>query len=141
MDFANSETWSESFEEVCRNFAECFKREETRQSAAAYRRGLLAEVERQNCWPMAERMGQADPQPMQRVLYEAHWDEDLACQKLRALVRPRVGYEPGIGVIDESGFVKRGDKSAGVGRQYCGRLGKVEHCQVGVFLGYIAPAG
>lgn len=141
MEFENSAAWSESFANFCDEFADCFKRVETRQCAAMYMRGLLAEVERKNCWQLAEKMGHNDPQKMQRMLYESQWSADEACQKLRAGVKQRLGYEPGIGVIDESGFVKRGDKSAGVGRQYCGRLGKVENCQVGVFLGYIAPSG
>src|SRR5689334_11695658 len=90
---------------------------------------------------MAEVMGHDDPQKMQRLLYEAQWRADQACQTMRGMVNERLGYEPGIGVLDESGIAKRGDKSVGVGRQYCGRLGKVENCQVGVFLGYIAPTG
>lgn len=141
MDLAKNTDWLESFEDFCEEFAGCFKRVETRQCAAQYMRGLLTEVERKNCWQLAEKMGQADPQKMQRTLYEAQWSADEASQKARAVVKQRLGYSPGIGVIDESGFAKRGDKSAGVGRQYCGRLGKVENCQVGMFLGYIAPLG
>lgn len=57
------------------------------------------------------------------------------------MVIERLGYDPGIGVLDESGFVKKGDQSVGVGRQYCGRVGKVENCQVGVFLSYATPLG
>lgn len=60
---------------------------------------------------------------------------------MRQMVIERLGYEPGIGVIDESGFLKKGDRSAGVGRQYCGRIGKVETCQVDVFLSYVTPLG
>jgi SRSO17 transposase len=86
-------------------------------------------------------MGHSDPLSMQRLMYEAKWDADVVVQRVRTKAVARLGYQPGVGVLDESGFVKRGDKSAGVGRQYCGRLGKVENCQVGVFLGYIAPLG
>src|SRR5215467_1887267 len=141
MDIGDSAAWANAFEQFLAEFADCFKRERTRSCATAYIRGLLANVERKNCWQIAERMGQADPQQTQRLLYEAKWAADDVCQRLRNQVVVRLGYEPGIGVLDESGFVKRGDKSAGVGRQYCGRLGKVENCQVGVFLGYIAPMG
>ena len=63
------------------------------------------------------------------------------CQQLRTIVNETMGYVSGIGVIDESGVVKKGDKSAGVRRQYCGRVGKVENCQVGVYLGYVTPHG
>jgi SRSO17 transposase len=78
---------------------------------------------------------------MQRLLYGADWDENGICQALRAQSGRQLGWEPGIGVIDESGFVKKGECSAGVARQYCGRVGKVENCQVGVYLGYVAPQG
>ena len=141
MEVNNEGAWVESFESFCAHFGECFKRETTRECAKEYIRGLLADIQRKNCWQLAEWMGQTDPQSMQRLLYEAQWDENLACQRLRALVIARLGYEQGVGVIDESGFVKRGDKSAGVGRQYCGHIGKVENCQMGVFLGYVAPLG
>jgi len=83
MEFENQPAWSESFDRFYGYFAECFKREGTRRCAAVYWRGLLTEVERKNCWQLAEQMGEADPQPMQRLLYEAQWDEALMCQKLR----------------------------------------------------------
>ncbi|MBZ0303579.1 MAG: IS701 family transposase [Anaerolineae bacterium] len=78
---------------------------------------------------------------MQRVLNEALWDAAAVRRQLRRAIIQQLGYESGIGVIDESGFVKWGDKSAGVGHQYCGRVGKVENCQVGVYWGYVAPTG
>jgi len=105
MEFENQPAWSESFDRFYGYFAECFKREGTRRCAAVYWRGLLTEVERKNCWQLAEQMGEADPQPMQRLLYEAQWDEALMCQKLRGVVISQLGYAPGVGVIDESGFV------------------------------------
>src|SRR5688500_225788 len=108
MGVGNNQAWSESFESFYSQFAEGCTRVETRQCAATYMRGLLAEVERKNCWQLAERMGQDDPQKMQRMLYESHWSADEAGQKLRGVVKARLGYAPGIGVFDESGFVKRG---------------------------------
>ncbi len=72
---------------------------------------------------------------------ESDWEADEVCQRLRTLIKQRLSFAPGVGVIDESGFVKKGEESAGVARQYCGRLGKVENCQVGVFLGYVSPKG
>jgi SRSO17 transposase len=133
--------WSSAFDEFWADFGKCFQREAVRQVAQKYVRGLLAEVARKNCWQLAEVMKETDPQAMQRLLYHAQWDADLVCKVLRAKVIGHLGYAPGVGVIDESGFAKRGDKSVGVGRQYCGRLGKVENCQIGVFLGYVAPLG
>jgi len=133
--------WSERFEEFWADFSKCFKREETGQAGEKYVRGLLAEVERKNCWQLAEIMKENNPDTLQRLLYQAQCTADLVCKILRAKAVARLGYAPEVEVIDESAFVKRGDKSAGVGRQYCGHLGKIENCQVGVFLGYIAPLG
>jgi SRSO17 transposase len=141
MDYENAEDWQQSLTEFFSHFEGLFKRSESRQMARDYMRGLLADIKRKNCWQIAETMGLADPQALQRLLYEAKWDADAICQKYRGLVVSELGYKPGIGVIDESGFEKKGQQSAGVQRQWCGRLGKVENCQVGVFLGYVAPLG
>jgi SRSO17 transposase len=141
MDFESPAAWAQSFEAYFEQFAPLFQRSETRQSVQHYLRGLLAEVKRKNTWQLAEVLGLRDPHPLQRVLNEALWDAAVVRRQLRQAVIAQLGYEPGIGVIDESGFVKWGDKSAGVGPQYCGRVGKVENCQVGVYLGYVAPTG
>jgi len=141
MDYEKAEDWQQSFTEFFSHFEGLFMRSESCQMARDYMRGLLADVKRKNCWQIAETMGLADPQALQRLLYEAKWEADAVCQKYRGLVASELGYEPGIGVIDESGFEKKGQQSAGVQRQWCGRLGKVENCQVGVFLGYVAPLG
>lgn len=139
MPLAPPSTIAASFDDFHAHFATCFQRSETRQRVQTYMRGLLAQVKRKNCWQMAEVMGERDPQGLQRVLYEALWEADAVCGRLRGVIRQRIGYMPGIGVFDESGFVKKGSQSVGVKRQYCGRVGKVENCQVGVFLGYVAP--
>ncbi len=141
MDLTDGKTWEEAFKRFFRPFERFFKRAESRANAQQYMRGLLAEVQRKNCWQLAEVVGEAHPDGMQRLLYGADWDEDGLCQALRAQSIGQLGQEPGIGVIDESGFVKKGECSAGVARHYCGRVGKVENCQVGVSLGYVAPQG
>lgn len=141
MELTNGTAWSESFRTFFAPFGGFFKRSESRESAQRYVRGLLAEVVRKNCWQLAEAMGEAHPDGMQYLLYGADWDADAVCKMLRAVIIEHLGYDPGIGVIDESGFVKKGECSAGVKRQYCGRVGKIENCQVGVYLGYIAPQG
>jgi SRSO17 transposase len=141
MDFEKPAAWAKSFGNFFGQFSACFQRSETRHSVQQYVRGLLAEVKRKNTWQMAEVLGLPNPHPLQRVLNEALWEANGVRHQLRQVVMQQLAYEPGIGVIDESGFVKWGDKSAGVGRQYCGRMGKVENCQVGVFLGYVAPSG
>lgn len=141
MDLMVEQDWQTSFATFMANFGRFFKRAESRNSAVHYVRGLLADVKRKNCWQLAEMMGEAHPDGLQHLLYGADWDADAVCQLLRAVVAAQLGYTPGIGVIDESGFVKKGLCSAGVKRQYCGRVGKIENCQVGVYLGYIAPQG
>ena len=133
--------WSTLFDDFFTPFEGFFQRSESRESARHYLRGLLAEVKRKNSGQLAEAVGLHDPHRLQRLLDEVPWDADKVCAQRRQTVIDQLGYEPGIGVIDESGFVKKGDKSAGVARQYCGRLGKVENCQVGVFLSYATPLG
>ncbi len=119
-------------------FADCYRRAESRESSSLYVRGLLADtVARKNCWQLAEAVGLQRPKPLERLLNEGDWEADEVCQRLRGLIKEQFGFTPGVGVIDESGFVKKGEESAGVARQYCGRLGKVENCQVGVFLGSV----
>ncbi len=141
MDFENPAAWTTSFETFFAQFGAFYQRSETRESARLYMRGLLAEVKRKNSWQLAERLGLTTPHPLQRLLNEGQWDAAAVCQRLRQSVIGELGDEPGVGVIDESGVVKWGKKSAGVARQYCGRVGKVENCQVGVYLGYVAPTG
>jgi SRSO17 transposase len=141
MELTEGNAWQAAFVSFFEPFGRFFKRAESRKSARSYVRGLLAAVQRKNCWQIAEVMGEAHPDGMQHLLYGADWDADAVCRELRRVVIAKMGYEPGIGVIDESGFVKKGRCSAGVKRQYCGRVGKIENCQVGVYLGYIAPTG
>ena len=141
MDLEKGSQWSKSFDGFFAPFGSYFPRSESRKRAQHYVRGLLGEVKRKNCWQLAEALGLADPHGLQRLLYEVPWEADGVCGQMRQRVIEQIGYEPGIGVIDESGFIKKGDKSAGVGRQYCGRVGKVANCQVGVFLSYATPLG
>jgi len=130
------EQWATEFEDFHARFAPLFARSEPREEARRYLRGLLAPVERKNCWQMAEIVGEDDPQPMQRLLYSAHWEADEARDELECFVIERFGDEGGIGVVDETGFLKKGTKSVGVKRQYTGTAGKVENSQVGVLLTY-----
>ena len=133
--------WSSDFEDFQARFAPVFARSEPREAVRRYLRGLVAPVQRKNCWQMAEAVGEQDPQPMQRLLYSARWDEDGARDELQRFVIERFGDESAIGVVDETGFLKKGSKSVGVKRQYTGTAGKVENCQVGVFLSYFALGG
>ena len=107
----------------------------------AYVRGLLAPLERKNSWTLAERAGEAIPDGMQRLLATADWDADAVRDDVRDYVVEHLGDPDGVLVVDETGFLKKGTKSAGVARQYSGTAGRIENCQIGVFLGYATPAG
>jgi SRSO17 transposase len=128
--------WGKEFEDFHTRFADLFARSEPREEARQYLRGLLASVARKNCWQMAEVVGEEDPQSMQRLLYSARWEAGEARDELQRFVVERFGDESGIVVVDETGFLKKGTKSVGVKRQYSGTAGKIENCQVGVFLSY-----
>jgi SRSO17 transposase len=118
-----------------------FKRAEARKRVGRYLHGLLASVERKNGWQMAEELGDPNVHGVQRLLAEADWDEEAVRDDLRAYVIEHLGEASGVLVVDETGFVKKGKKSAGVGRQYSGTAGRRENSQVGVFLGYASPKG
>jgi len=130
MELDNPATWKGTFEAFMGEFADCYRRAESRESSSLYVRGLLADkVARKNCWQLAEVVGLERPKPLERLLNEGDWEANEVCQRLRGLIKEQFSFVPGVGVIDESGFVKKGEESAGVARQYCGRLGKVENCQ------------
>jgi len=133
--------WRDSFEAFHARFAHLFVRRESREQAAKYLRGLLAPVERKNGWQVAEAVGDATPDRMQRLLYRVDWDADAARDILEAFVVEIFGHPDGIGVLDETGFLKKGVHSVGVQRQYSGTAGKIENCQIGVFLTYSTPTG
>ena len=118
-----------------------FPRFESREQARKYLRGLLAPVERKNGWQLAEIVGDESPDRMERLLYQVNWDPDVARDRLEDFVIEKFGDPDGIGVLDETGFIKKGESSVGVQRQYTGTAGKVENSQVGVFLTYATPKG
>jgi SRSO17 transposase len=122
-------------------FAGLFGRSEPRVLCGTYLRGLMAKVERRNCWQLAEATGEQLPDAMQRLLYRTQWDADAARDILQDFVCEQFGEADGIGVVDETGFLKSGGKSVGVKRQYTGTAGKIENCQVGVFLSYATSKG
>jgi SRSO17 transposase len=118
-----------------------FGRAEVRKRVGRYLQGLLASVERKNGWQMAEQLGEANAHGVQRLLEEADWDEEAVRDELRAYVIEQLGEPAGILVVDETGFVKKGKKSAGVARQYSGTAGRRENSQIGVFLSYASSKG
>jgi SRSO17 transposase len=103
--------------------------------------GLLAPLERKNGWHLAEAAGDASPDGVQDFLARMHWDADAVRDDLCAYVVEHLGDPEAVLVLDETGFPKKGDKSAGVKRQYSGTAGRIENCQIGVFLAYASRHG
>jgi SRSO17 transposase len=141
MTIEELDEWSTDFEEFCARFASVFGRREPRAKAIAYLRGLMSSIPRKNSWQLAEAMGDRTPDSTQRLLYQARWSEGAALDLLMQYVIEIFGEEEGIGVVDETGFIKKGRHSVGVKRQYSGTAGKVENCQIGTFLSYTTSKG
>jgi DDE superfamily endonuclease len=133
--------WRAEFDSVFARVAGRFAQVQSRLRARGYLLGLLSQSERKNGWTIAEFAGDADPQGMQRLLGHYRWDVDAARDDLRGYVAERLGDDRAVLVVDETGFVKKGRWSAGVQRQYTGTSGKIDNCQLGVFLGYASVHG
>jgi SRSO17 transposase len=118
-----------------------FARREARHHAWASIRGLLSPVERKNGWQLAEVNGDATPYGLQHLLGRARWDADAVRDALRAYLVKSIGDPQAVLVLDETGFLKKGQQSAGVARQDSGTAGRVENCQIGVFLAYASVHG
>jgi SRSO17 transposase len=116
-------------------------RAEPRRRVLAYLQGLLSPVERKNGWQLAEAAGEPAPYGVQHLLGRAVWDAEAVRDELRAYVVEHLGDPAAVLVVDETGFLKKGDKSVGVQRQYSGTAGRIENCQIGVFLAYASPLG
>ncbi len=135
--------WSEALEELHGRIAHRFARSEARERVQPYLRGLLGRVERKNGWQLAEAIGEADPQGVQRLLNAAKWDADLVRgDLLRDYVVEHLGDEDsGVLIVDDTGFLKKGEQSVGVAHQYTGTAGHTVNSQVGVFLAYASSKG
>lgn len=141
LDVAEVAAWAAGLAEIHVRIAPRFARSEPRERVLAYVRGLLAPVERKNSWTLAERAGEANPDGMQRLLAAADWDADAVRDDVRDYVVEHLGDRSGVLVVDETGFLKKGAKSAGVARQYSGTAGRIENSQIGVFLAYATAVG
>ena len=128
--------WEAGLQELHGRIASRFSRSESRQRVLSYLKGLLGSVERKNGWQLAEYAGDATPDGVQRLLAVYPWDADEVRDDLQGYVVEHLGDPSGVLVVDETGFLKQGKKSVGVKRQYSGTAGKVENCQIGVFLAY-----
>jgi SRSO17 transposase len=134
-------TWVGGLDDVMARIAPRFGRVEPRRRARGYLLGLLSPLAGKNSWTIAEAAGDDTPDGMQRLLNNYQWDADAVRDDLRAYVAEHLAADDGVLIVDETGFLKKGTKSAGVQRQYSGTAGRVENCQLGVFLAYTSAKG
>ena len=133
--------WKGELVRAHQRVGDLFARSEVRERSLAYLKGLLSGCERKNSWQVAERVGDPSPYGMQYLLDRARWDADAVQAQLREYVKDTLGSTEAVLILDETGFVKKGERSAGVQRQYSGTAGRIENSQVGVFVGYASERG
>jgi len=133
--------WAGELDRVGKRIAGRFARSEVRARSADYLRGLMAGVQRKNGWQLAEFSGELSPKNIQHFIGRAKWSADDVRDDLRDYVVEHLGQKDGVLIVDETGFLKKGAKSAGVARQYSGTAGRIENCQIGVFLAYRSKLG
>ena len=133
--------WEAELAALKRRISEAFKRTEGSEMAGAFIDGLLSGAERKTGWLMAEQAGLDRPYRMQSLLGRGQWSADALRDIVRAYVFEALGDADGVLVVDETGFVKKGEHSVGVARQYSGAAGRIENSQVGVFLAYASRFG
>lgn len=142
LDIQSVEVWKTVYwAELERRLTPFFARSETRRRVLAYIVGLLSPAERKNGWQLAEITGDVNPYGFQHLLGRANWDADEVCVALRRYCSDYLAEDETIGVIDETGFLKKGRHSVGVARQYSGTAGRIENCQIGVMLCYATTQG
>lgn len=141
LNAAEIRGWAVGLAALHQRIAHQFIRAEPREQAYAYLRALISPIERKNGWQIAEHGGAATPDSVQRLLATAQWDADQVRDDLQRYVVEHLGHPEAVLVIDETGFLKKGTKSVGVKRQYSGTAGRIENCQIGVFLAYASPCG
>jgi SRSO17 transposase len=142
LDLLDVQGWHTVYwAEIERRIGPVFARSEARHRALTYLAGLLSPAERKNSWQLAEISGNPNPYGFQHLLGRADWDPDSLRDRLRTYVTDYLADRDAVGVIDETGFLKKGTHSAGVARQYSGTAGRIENCQIGVFLAYASQHG
>ena len=141
LDLRDVQVWNVYWAEIERRIGSVFARSESRQRALAYWAGLLSPAERKNSWQLAEISGDTTPYGFQHLLGRADWNPDTLRDRLRTYVTDYLADPTAVGVLDETGFLKKGTHSAGVARQYSGTAGRIENCQIGVFLAYATSHG
>ena len=141
LDELDVQVWNQYWAEVERRIAPLFARSDAHHRAITYLAGLLSPVERKNSWQLAEVSGDVNPYGFQNLLGRACWDADALRDCLYGYVTDYLHDHDAIGVLDETGFLKKGKQSAGVARQYSGTAGRIENCQIGVFVAYASRKG
>ena len=134
-------SWDGELSALKERISAVFRRRELKETAGAFVDGLLSGIERKTGWLLAERAGLERPYRMQSVLGRSRWDAEALRDAVRDYALEALGDADGVLVVDETGFVKKGKHSVGVARQYSGTAGRIENCQVGVFLAYASRFG
>jgi SRSO17 transposase len=132
--------WPGRLDRFLQRYLPCFFRREHRDLVPVVLAGKLSNLERKTAEPIARQAGR-HRKPVQHFVGAGTWDDEVVLDELRHHVAFEVGAADGVLILDGSGFPKSGAASCGVERQWCGRLGKIDNCQVGVFLGYASRRG
>ncbi len=141
LDRADIEGFMNELRGFHEQFYDCFQRSESREHFLKYMAGQFSPLERKSIEPIALAVEDGNVRAMQRFISDAPWDDDKIKHKYRSYVNDDLGSPDGAIIFDESSFVKKGSESIGVAKQYCGSIGKVENCQVGVFAAYVSQGG
>jgi len=134
-------SWKHELSELKSRLAPIFRRRELQETGGAFLDGLLSGIDRKTGWLLAEQAGAEHPYRMQSLLGRSRWDAEALRDKVRAYVIEAIGDSDAVLVVDETGFLKKGEHSVGVARQYSGTAGRIENCQIGVFLSYASRFG
>jgi SRSO17 transposase len=141
MTLKEAEAWAEGLLKIADRIGTHFPRSEPRQRAFAYLKALISPIERKNGWQLAAQAGDETPYGVQHLLGRAEWNADEVRDDLPDYVNQHLGEDEAVVVVDETGFLKKGNHSVGVQRQYSGTAGRIENCQIGVFLAYASSKG
>jgi SRSO17 transposase len=133
--------WERELSMLKQRIAQVLSRRELKETCSAFLDGLLSGIERKTGWLMAEQAGAKRPYRMQSLLGRSRWNADALRDEVRAYAMEALGDANGVLIVDETGFLKKGEHSVGVARQYSGTAGRIENCQVGVFLSYASRWG
>jgi SRSO17 transposase len=135
------ELWASSLRDVKARIRSLFTQGRVAASASLFLDGLLGDERRKTGWMRAEAAGDPGPWRQQAILGRGRWDADALRDIVRDYVVENLAADDAVLVIDETGFLKQGKASCGVGRQYTGSAGKITNCQIGVFAAYVSPHG